>query len=305
MGEIEPVDYIAVGHICLDLLPEGTTNAGQPQWNGRAVTIGGTVVYSALTARNLGLSAAIVSPLPRIIREGFAQTLEGIAQSGTQAGDAVTVFENIYTGHGREQYLRSVGLPIKADDVPDGWQETPAIVHLGPLAQEFDHTLAAIFHKARLVGVTPQGWLRQWDATQKVQPTLWPIAEARAVLRHADVLVLSDEDIGGDTARLLAYRDLVRIVVLTHGVEGCTVFDQRAEHPFRVPAFPTAEIEPTGAGDVFATAFFVRLAETDDPLSAAQFANAAASFAVEASGVAGIPPSRAAVEARTAVIAEL
>ena len=65
----------------------------------------------------------------------------------------------------------------------------------------------------------------------------------------------------------------------------------------RVPAYQANEVDPTGAGDVFATAFFVRLHETGDAVQAARFANAAASFVVEGPGVSCIP-SRAQVEWR-------
>ena len=64
-----------------------------------------------------------------------------------------------------------------------------------------------------------------------------------------------------------------------------------------MPGFPVAEVDPTGAGDVFAAAFLIRLQETQDPIAAARFANATASFCVQAPGVTGIP-TRAMVEER-------
>jgi sugar/nucleoside kinase (ribokinase family) len=56
-----------------------------------------------------------------------------------------------------------------------------------------------------------------------------------------------------------------------------------------VPPRPTDEVDPTGAGDVFTAAFLVRMEETRDPLMAARFANAVASFSVEQAGTQGIP----------------
>ena len=64
----------------------------------------------------------------------------------------------------------------------------------------------------------------------------------------------------------------------------------------QIPPRPAVEVDPTGAGDVFATAFLVRYAETSDPQVAARFANVVASMSVEAPGQAGIP-LRATVEA--------
>jgi sugar/nucleoside kinase (ribokinase family) len=54
-------------------------------------------------------------------------------------------------------------------------------------------------------------------------------------------------------------------------------------------------VDLTGAGDVFASAFLVRLDETaqssgvEDPWEAARFANAVASFSVEGQGISAIP----------------
>jgi sugar/nucleoside kinase (ribokinase family) len=82
---------------------------------------------------------------------------------------------------------------------------------------------------------------------------------------------------------------------MTQGARGCTVFVNGEAR--QIPGFPAREVDPTGAGDVFAAAFLVRLSETHDPFQAARFANATASFCVEASGVTGIP-TREQVQAR-------
>ena len=47
-------------------------------------------------------------------------------------------------------------------------------------------------------------------------------------------------------------------------------------------------IDPTGAGDVFATAFLIRYFETKDISQSANFANAAASFCIEKKGIEGM-----------------
>jgi sugar/nucleoside kinase (ribokinase family) len=90
---------------------------------------------------------------------------------------------------------------------------------------------------------------------------------------------------------------LTRISVLTKGPKGCVVFANGIEK--HVPGFPAREVDPTGAGDVFAGAFLVRLQETGDPFEAARFANATASFCVEGPGITTIP-TRAQVEERLA-----
>jgi sugar/nucleoside kinase (ribokinase family) len=65
-----------------------------------------------------------------------------------------------------------------------------------------------------------------------------------------------------------------------------------AGHWYEVPARPVQEVDPTGAGDVFASAFLIRFAETGDPLAAARFATVVASMSVEGAGMATIPDRR-------------
>jgi len=48
-------------------------------------------------------------------------------------------------------------------------------------------------------------------------------------------------------------------------------------------------VDATGAGDIFATAFFVRFLNTRDPWEATRFATLLASHSVERAGLDGIP----------------
>ena len=81
----------------------------------------------------------------------------------------------------------------------------------------------------------------------------------------------------------------------TRGVDGADVYhggDWR-----RIEAFASNPTDLTGAGDVFAAAFLIRYADTNDAWEAARWAAAAASLVVEGPGVDAVP-TLAAVEAR-------
>jgi len=180
--------------------------------------------------------------------------------------------------------VRAVADAIAADDVPPAWRQA-RVVHLGPLAQELPCTIARAFPDA-LVGVTPQGWMRRWGADGLVHPTPWRGVED--VLAAADVLVYSIHDVAGDERLIHYYGSLARIMVVTHGARGASVYC-RGQRPRHFPAFRTVEIDPTGAGDVFCAAYLIKLAETGDPYASARFANCVASFCVEAPGTSGLP----------------
>ena len=136
-----------------------------------------------------------------------------------------------------------------------------------------------------LVGVTPQGWLRRWGADGYVRRAEWP--QAHDVLSRVGAVILSMDDLGGDRALLQDWVRWAPLLVLTVGKEGAIVYHGGRQRRF--PAFAVAEVDPTGAGDVFAAAYLTRLSETGNAYEAAQYANCAASFVVEGVGALSAP----------------
>jgi 1D-myo-inositol 3-kinase len=260
-------DYVVLGHITLDRVAHGHI-------------LGGTTAYGALTAARLGYRAAIVTA-------GAPREAEELRRAGIRIAaspsPAPTIFENLYHDGARQQFLRSRADTVLASTIPPAWRRA-GVVHLGPLTQELDPAIAAEFPEA-LIGATPQGWLRGWDADGRVSPVPWE--NAAAVLARVDALVFSEQDVNYDQRLIDRYVAMARLAVVTRGNQGCVVY--HAGTSCNVAAYPTTEIEPTGAGDVFASAFFLRYAETKDPCLAADWANCVASFSVEGPGTSAIP----------------
>lgn len=136
------------------------------------------------------------------------------------------------------------------------------------------------------------GLFRRWDERGQISFVPWDPPEA--VLRRIDILVLSELDVPAPDELVREWGRLVPILVVTRAERGATVY--QAGESRHYPARSAHQLDPTGAGDVFAAAFLVRFAETRDPCAAARFANTVASFSVEGPGVQGIP-SRRRVEA--------
>ena len=263
-------DYLVIGTVCQDLTDKG-------------FMIGGTVAYSGLTARNLGLRTGAITSFADDF--AVAQMLPGI-QALRQPSPVTTTYQNIYINGHRQQYVRAVASEIDNALVPEEWKQA-RIVQLGPLVQEVRPDIVALFPHS-LIGITPQGWMRQWDETGLVTPTRW--SPPKRVLRQVRVLILSEEDVGGDLAIVEEYARLVEVLVLTSGRQGSSVYWEN-EITY-IPSRDMLEIDPTGAGDIYAAAFLVRLNETDDPLEAAYFANLIASCSVGRKGIEGIPTRR-------------
>jgi sugar/nucleoside kinase (ribokinase family) len=167
--------------------------------------------------------------------------------------------------------------------VPEQWLNTP-IIHLGPVAREVDPTLARAFPNA-FVGLTPQGWLRTWDEQGLVSFAEWP--EASFVLQYAGAAVISIEDVRGNEDIIEEMASSVRVLAVTEGAHGARLYWNGDLRRFRPPQMD--EIDPTGAGDIFATAFFYRLNATRDPWEAARFATNLASYSVMRYGLNGVP----------------
>jgi len=113
---------------------------------------------------------------------------------------------------------------------------------------------------------------------------------APAVAPLADVIIVNRQE-----AAELGQTD-VAVLVTTLGPDGCEV--QSAGIREHVASFPAKLVDPTGAGDCFAAAFALGLAESMSPVEAARFANAAGSLAVQVSGAQPAMPSRSAVLTR-------
>lgn len=81
------------------------------------------------------------------------------------------------------------------------------------------------------------------------------------------------------------YRRHSNVLVMTQGAGGCVVY--AGDEARSVPAPKVRAVDTTGAGDIFATAFLVRLQQTaGNAWEAARFANELAAQSVTAVGLA-------------------
>ncbi len=268
-------DFLSIGHMAKDLTLDGHV-------------IGGAVTYASLTAQALGLSPALVTSFGPDLDPG--PMLADVPQHVVPSPETTT-FQNDYERGRRTQTILGVGGPIAASDVPEKWRSVPLVL-LGPLAGELNKDILSIFTDS-VVMASIQGWLRRWDKDGRVSSGHW---NGDDILPGVDAAILSEDDIT-DSRKLEQWEDLTPVLIFTRGARGAELhYEGRWNH---IDAFPVTEVDPTGAGDVFAAAYLVRFRETGDPLESARFAGCAASFCVEKPGVQGIA-SRALVEARLA-----
>src|SRR6185503_6498922 len=140
--------YLLIGTVTKDLLPDDK------------FTTGGTVTYAEAVVNRLGWQPVIVTaaaadftPPPYLANADWR-----ILPTA-----ATTTFRNIYTAQGRRQTVGPIARSIGSLDIPADCRNI-SLVHLCPLAQDVEPAITALFENS-LLATTPQGWLRQWDAS--------------------------------------------------------------------------------------------------------------------------------------------
>lgn len=262
--------YLAIGHVCKDITPDG--------W-----TFGGTATFAGRTARAIGCETHVITSTGPDIDPHVALLDIDVINAPAERS---TTFENRYTPTGRQQMLHGTAsrLDPKLINALGPTRNALGVVHLAPVAQEIDRAWLDQF-AGDFVGITPQGWLRQWDAAGKVSWAEW--REAEAILRRATAAVISIEDVHGDEDLARQWSKWARVFVVTRGATGCSVYYDGVITD--LPTYKETEVDPTGAGDVFAAAFFVRLKQTASPIAAARFANCLATKSISRPNLEGIP----------------
>lgn len=212
---------------------------------------------------------------------------------GPQDGE-LPRYANSYDNQGnRRQFLLAEGSPLEV--VPYlRPEDRPDVVLFTPGFHEFRS--APLRFRDALVGISLQGPLRALTGRQRVIPHSHPLKVADRFVRPGWIVFFSEEDTNQPEELAAHIASLRAVAVLTRGYNGATLFDSDGSH-HHWEAIPADPVDPTGAGDCFASAFMFRLAETEELESAMRFALAAGSLAVEGPGLAGIP-NRQAIEAR-------
>ncbi len=241
-----------IGNLSRDLLP------------GEAPRVGGGSYHGARALQRLRVPARVVARCAAADRDTL---LPPVVRLGTPVryvpGEATATFSFSYAGDVRTMTIDALGDAWTPDDVP----ELPSgrWVHVAPLARhEFPLETIAALARRRRVSLDGQGLVR----VPAAGPLRLDADFDRELLRHVWVLKLADEEaeVLGDPAALG-----VREVVVTHGSRGSTVYCGGHAEPVSARAYPG---DPTGAGDVFATAYVVARNAGFAPVGAARRATA-------------------------------
>ncbi len=260
--------YLLIGHVTRDRTADG-------EW-----TTGGTVTYAATIAKRLGWHPTIIT---RAAHDFCPPPFLSDIDWRVLPSPETTTFLNEDGTNGRKQTIGPIACSLGPGDVPKDCLGA-ALVHLCPLAQEVSFSMIPLFGHSMVVA-TLQGWMRRWDHQGVVRLSSW--RQATRILPSLDAAVLSLEDMGQDWALAESWASKIGILTVTEGQNGCTVFDQGNRQ--WIPGQPIQLADSIGAGDMFATTFFIRLRETGKVSESAHFANIMTSMALKRNGLENTP----------------
>jgi sugar/nucleoside kinase (ribokinase family) len=264
----------------------------------RGWRLGGGVTYGGLTLARLGLRPRVLVGVDRLAAD--AEELDALREAGADVRlvhlDRSPVFENVETPAGRIQTCLEPGDPLSVAALPPEWRSAHAWL-LGPVADELPDAWASVPPADAIVAFGWQGILRELPRGGLVMKR--PPGPS-ALLRRSNIVGVSRYDVDAATPleRLWHLLAADSTLLVTEGHLGGMEIRLSGGEPDsrrRYPAVPaTAEVDPTGAGDVFLAAYLA--AQIHGPLAASgrhgndlRLAAAAASLNVQGPGLSGVP----------------
>jgi sugar/nucleoside kinase (ribokinase family) len=244
--------------------------------------LGGSVVYSALQAARLGLSAEIVGRANPAQLGPYWQPYAGEVGLRLQPAESTTMFRNVSVGDSREQWLEGwAGAIGDLGDLPDS-----DILHIAPVAQEITLEKLVEECRSRFVLLTPQGLVRKWDGLG-ARIGLVPRGFPAAVSSVMDVVVVSETEAPYVSELLEAVPRHGGLGVVTRGRRGCEVLTRDGSRVYTADPV-RALADPTGAGDCFAATLTSEMFRGRPVPEAVRLATAAASLCVSGLGATTI-----------------
>jgi sugar/nucleoside kinase (ribokinase family) len=235
-------------------------NLARDRVEGAPPRAGGAAFHCARALRVLPVASTVVT---KASEPWLVEVLEGLGvpvrwrQSSETAAFAIE-----YDGDARTMAMEGIGDPWTPGEA-EGWVadalDGAAWVHVGPLARsDFPPETLAALARGRRLSFDGQGLVRPGRRGELVLDGDYD----PALLGAVSILKLSEEEaavVGTDLG--------VPEVIVTLGPRGAVVHaDGSAVH---VPTTPLTDIDPTGAGDMFAAAYVVARADGEEPVAAA------------------------------------
>jgi len=253
------IHFAAVGHVTNDRLETG-------------LFPGGAALYAALTAAQLHAKPKILTSCGPDFT-GLSLTRSCDVELQIAPSEHTTCFEEHYRGG-----VRMARLVRRASSLRDPLPNAD-VVFVCPVIGEIGLP-ALVAPPGALLAAGLQGWTRRIDEDGWISPCA---LENPDYFSGCHALFCSDEDFGPflDCA-VRDLRELVDLLIVTQGRRGAVLYEKGEIRAIR--PCPAREVDPTGAGDVFAATFLLAIAAGAFPIDAAERASCAAAISIEGVG---------------------
>jgi len=245
--------YLCAGHVTRDV-------------DGSGWSFGGPVYFSSCIAAALGCDVVAITRMSVSDLALLKQKVPGIEWLSKPAGISTT-FENTYGSAGRTQRVHAQAPRLTVRDAGVAPLDS-RILHIAPVLREIGPAFLGALATNRFVGLTAQGFLRRVQSDRVVSVAV--ARSAPAAFEIADVSIASAEDFDGDVAQARELLARSRVGVLTDGHR--LIHAHERGRWFEFPVVPQPIRNPTGTGDVFAAALFVRYEATGNLERSLEFA---------------------------------
>lgn len=253
---------LTVGHVTNDRLAEGT----HP---------GGAALYAGLAAAALGAEVTLWTRAGEDFVGGHL--LRRFQCVHAAAAPSTTTFDERYQGEHRQVRLLEEASPVDMP-LPDA-----DVVLLCPVGREVPDAALAV-RPPGLLAAGLQGWLRAFGAGGVARPR--PLAQPTRFSGCAVVSCSAEDLLGLGPQTLAMLRATVPVVAVTEGAAGARLY--AGGQGWHLGALPVAQVDPTGAGDVFLATLALQLARGAPLLEAGRWASCAGAVAVMGSGPTGL-----------------
>ncbi|MDN8547768.1 sugar kinase [Microbacterium sp. NM3R9] len=297
LAERGAVDRAAAGHAVVTLgetmaLARATEAGSLRHVGSLALGVGGAESNVAIALRRLGVAAGWAGrvgddPLgQRVVRELRAEGVDVLATVDPAAATGLMLKERPTAATTAVYYYRagSAGSRLHPDDMPRGWIEDAALLHvtgitalISPTARDAVH---AAIQRARAAGV-PVSFDINYRSALAPPPVAAPVL--RELAEAAD-LVFGGEDelelIGGTDADAAATALLaggVAEVIVKRGAAGATA--RVGADTVDAPGFRIDPVDTVGAGDAFVAGYLSSRLAGDDPATALHRGNTCGAIA--------------------------
>lgn len=313
------IDVTALGEILIDFTPCGKSEAGQKIFEQNP---GGAPANVLACLNKCGKKTAFIG---KVGQDMHGQFLKGVLEKSGIITDGVVEDNKVFTtlafvdltdsGERSFSFARKPGADTRLtqEELKEELIRDSKIFHIGSLSLTAEPVKGTTFKAIEIA--KEAGCIISYDPNYR--GALWPSKKVamrgmRSVLRHVDVMKLSDEetelltgvsDVIGAAKKLVAMG--ISIVVVTLGADGAMVCTK--EGNTLVPGFKANLVDTTGAGDSFWGGFLNCLLESgkqpteislDEAATFARYGNAVASLCVEKRGAIPAMPTVEEVQER-------